>query len=808
MSGRYISGKTDSSLYKIQLSGAKATRLAILQTQGFPVPDFFVINTNAFKKYAAKTDAHSRRQLLRLVRHGIAKYFGSDEITYNLAVRSSAPFEDHAAFSLAGQFKSFLNIYDPDSLVEALIDCWDSMRSGHVQAYLRQFNFSQKRSAMGVIVQKMLQPDYAGVLFTRHPVTGDEKIILIEIVRGVGESLVSGANEPVRLLVERDEPLNIKIYGREEETLFLKENSAFTPFIHNLVKKSLAIEKLFGAPQDIEWACEKDHLWFLQTRPITHTVSRERTKVDTDGNIWTDYFFAERFTEPLSPLGWSILRKWVVKNAFREPLFFLGYARLARQKELAKLIDGYPFTRITVFQQLYAPIPLRFISHDKQTSLLLQNRSSKWLWELIKITPSIVRLVLLKDFNWLPKVNIRQWKKFVRFNKLSLEGLTVRLEADCDPLDVFKQSEELTNTFLALHRWSITFADIFYVILQKFLYLLKPTADCDKLLSDLVSGLENDTVKANRELLNSDHTDTAIHNFLQKYGHRSESLDIYHPCWADDPAMIKTLAGRIYNANKAESARREFIERVNIRRNAENTCNCKISRLLPGYRFMIGYLFHIILYYTQGFTLLRENQRSEWHRILAVMRHSALLYGKQLEHNGILQAADDVFFLTRRELFTINKYQAGIQPLVQQRRQQRDRHLIRDNIQQLAGNVREESGLLGSGRLEGFGVSKGIIRGRAHVARSFREAGQASSDEILVAHSADPAWSPIFSMISGMVLETGGILSHASIVAREFGLPTVTGVARATDVIQTGDWLEINGETGIVQILTHESGKS
>lgn len=808
MAGRYISGKNDSSILNIQLSGAKAARLALLKAQGFPVADFIVVNTRAFKAFSGKRDTNFRNKLLSLIRQELLQLQTPDNLTMNLAVRSSAPFEDHSAFSLAGQFKSFLNIQDIDTLIESLFQCWDSMYSKNVQAYMRQFNFTLKNAAMGVIVQKMLMPEFAGVLFTRHPVTGDDKVVLVEIVRGIGESLVSGACEPVRLVIQRDDPSILKIYGREEDIQFLQNDNSFWPFITDLVKNSLAIEKLFGAPQDIEWACEKNHLWILQSRPITHTISRERTKVDANGAIWTDYFFAERFTEPLSPLGWSVLQKWVVKNAFREPLFFLGRSRLARQKDLTKLIDGYPFTRITVFQQLYAPIPLRFISRDKQTSLLLQNRQSKWLWELIKTTPSIIRLLILKDFNWLPKVNLRLWKKFLRFNKQTLEGLKVRLCSANKPLAVFQQTEELTNTFLALHRWSITFADIFFVILQKFLYLVKPAANCDKLLSELLTGLESETVKANLELLFSNHTDAALQDFLQKYGHRSESLDIFHPCWADDPEVIQTLAERINDTNKAESARREFLERKSIRLRAEKTCYRKIEGFIPIVSHLVKQLFRVVLYYTQEFTLLRENQRSEWHKILSVMRRAALLYGKQLEQCGILQTADDIFFLTRQELYTADDCNFETGKIVQQRRQLRDLYSIRDNMRLTSSALRENCELRGSGRLEGFGVSKGIIRGRAHVARSFREARLANGDDILVAHSADPAWSPIFSMISGMVLETGGILSHASIVAREFGLPTVTGIARATDVIQTGDWLEINGETGIVQILTLDSGNS
>ncbi len=444
---------------------------------------------------------------------------------------------------------------------------------------------------------------------------------------------------------------------------------------------------------------------------------------------------------------------------------------------------------------------MNFISQDKQASLLLQNRKNKWLLEAIKAVPYIVRLILIKDFNWIPEVNLRLWRKFVRFTDRRVAELKAELTNINDVLSIFIETERLTERFLALHRWSITFADIFFVLLQKFLYLIKPADNCDKLLSELLTGLNNETIKANVHLLHLDQSKDSFDNFFKKYGHRSESLDIYHPNWMDDPETIKTLFDKIGVANKSDVIEKEIADHVFIRENAEQLCFDFIAGFFPVYRSVMKQLFKWLLYYTQEFTLLRENQRNQWHKILAVMRASVQQRGEKLAQKGILKQADDVFFLSRREFLKINLYKTGIPNRIDHRKKVREDQINRNNVLIQQQNKKKYSSSNGSERLEGFGVSKGIIRGRARIARSFTEARQANGDEILIAHSADPAWSPIFSVISGMVLETGGILSHASIVAREFGLPTVTGIARATQVIHNGDLLEINGESGIVEII-------
>ena len=131
-----------------------------------------------YKKYYRKKKIKNQSIISAKVAKGLSYFQEKSSKPLSLAIRSSAPFEDHSVFSLAGQFKTYLNVSRVEQVVHSVYKCWDSMKSGNVHTYMQQFNYSMKKASMGVLVQKMLKPDFAGVIFTKHPVTGDENVLL------------------------------------------------------------------------------------------------------------------------------------------------------------------------------------------------------------------------------------------------------------------------------------------------------------------------------------------------------------------------------------------------------------------------------------------------------------------------------------------------------------------------------------------------------------------------------------------------------------------------------------------------------
>ena len=805
---------TDKQTKKSKLAGAKAARLAVMIEHGIAVPDFLVISTKCYRKYL-----HRREKLHGKLKQTLAKSsyaFLLRNSQHGLAIRSSAPFEDQQAFSFAGQFKTFLGVKGVDNIADSVVQIWQSALSDNVQTYLDQFGFASMQRSIAVILQRMIKPQLAGIVFTRHPVMNDINTVVIEVVAGMGEQLVSGRKEPVRIYVDKSTLACAVRFGQES-------NPAIKSFVANknqilqLVRTALKIEKIFGEPQDIEWAIENDRLWILQARPITNSISKSRNFIDKSGRIWTDYFFVERFNKPLSPLGWSFIKQWIEKNAFREPLWYLGKDKIVTDKKLTILRNGHPYTQLKVFQSLYSVIPLRFISPDKKASLLLTNSSGNSWLALLRSIPFLLSRLFLRDANWIPQVHLNLWQRFETKTMKRLKELHNIRHITTDNyrlLQLFAEAEHLTDQFLSLHRWSITFADIFYVLLDKICEVLLRGSYSPDLLEDMLSGLrENRTVQANLRLANlatvlSLHNgfDKKLNSFLKEFGHRAESLDIAEPTWHENPQLVKNLAAQLHQSGQAHNLLKEAKIKSKSREEAIDRCKQAITKFNPLLRPVLHFAYMITLRYAQEFAVLRENQRDLWHRILQLARLSALKIGDNAVADNVLQQKDDVFFLTKKELYFLFSGRLNSPDLIKEKVRTRKEHLNELTFNWLQKTdktgVQEPSART---RLEGLGVSRGRISGYARLAGCFSEAVHAQKGDILIAHTADPAWTPIFSIIGGLVLEVGGVLSHASIVAREFGLPAITSVPEATKMIRDGDFIEIDGEKGIIQILQRKN---
>ena len=232
---RYIKRKEVNSF------GGKAINLGFLIQNGFNVPDGFCISTEINK-------------LTEDIKEKIIEKFKN--IGYPVAVRSSATVEDSKISSFAGQFETYLNISSEIELFAAIEKCWNSLSSKRAQGYLKNKNIENVK--MAVIVQKMINADYGGVVFTIDPV--EKKNILIEIVEGGGEKLVGGEITLNSYYVDRD---NFSIVNKE--STFEVDSS----LIRKIAETTLKIEKLFNYPQDIEFCLNYNKIFILQSRPIT-----------------------------------------------------------------------------------------------------------------------------------------------------------------------------------------------------------------------------------------------------------------------------------------------------------------------------------------------------------------------------------------------------------------------------------------------------------------------------------------------------------------------------------------------------------
>ncbi len=784
-------GSHTKAALRTEWTGRKASRLAVLKHHGIRVPDFVVLPTYVCSALTTRSAAADRR-LLEIIVQFCSKH--PSETGY--AVRSSALAEDTARYSFAGQFKSLLHLMNPSQILDGIYAVVQSGYTPAENAYPGQMQPSDP--AMAVILQPMIAAQFAGVLFTQNPSSADDHM-LVEYVHQTGEHLMEGREEPYRIEFKRSSglPLSHSEKGR-------LSNPASIELLRTLFLTGLEIEKRLGGPQDIEWAIDsQNRLWIVQARPITASFAQGQRLWDENRIEYVNYFFVERFSGPVSVLGWSLIRDILEKNAFRDPLWFMGFDDLAQAEHLTRISAGLPFSQLRVLQSLYSIIPLRFISEDKKNSLGLMQRSPLWWIALAKATPYLITRLVGKNLDWLPFFHLHKWGTFHRTCQSNLKVIHEADLGNCMIAEVkeyLNKTIELSDQFLSIHRWSITFADLYYELLSKIIGLAMPLQDRASLAQKLLSGLENNqTVLANLHLLKLQesryNTPENWDEYFSLYGHRSESLDISYPTWTESKSRIVEFGTRLHFAQEGSSNGKSLLHAIQKRKEAELECTGLIANSRnPFLRPIYAKIFSYLLSRAQIFTLLRENQRDIWQRILAQSRRLVLHMADHLQRLGILGTASDVFYLTKQELedATAQTSAQTYASLIQQRKE------FSAQWSTSTGNHHTPAA---QKIFKGVPVSRGVALGPAYIALTCEQAFAAPKNSVLIARSIDPAWTPVFHQISALVLEVGGVLSHASILAREFGVPSVTSVSHATALIKPGAMVKVDGGAGTIHLV-------
>lgn len=250
---KYVVEFSDITREDKSMVGAKAFSLGLMKQQGIPVPSGFVVTVGSLEIF--KKDKDIEDEILASF-----DLLNCEEA----AVRSSANSEDSDAASWAGQFESYLSV-KKENLIKAIQNCYDSLDSDRVAEYAKRQGVEKDALKMGVIVQKMVQSEKSGVMFTVNPVTKNKSEILIEAVQGLGEKLAQGEVTPDNYIVNKiNHGLISHTHGEQEGELILSEGN-----IQDLAALGLLIEDIFKFPQDIEWGIEKNTVFILQARPIT-----------------------------------------------------------------------------------------------------------------------------------------------------------------------------------------------------------------------------------------------------------------------------------------------------------------------------------------------------------------------------------------------------------------------------------------------------------------------------------------------------------------------------------------------------------
>ncbi len=781
------------------------------------------------------------------------------------AVRSSATAEDLPYLSFAGQQDTYLNIHGFESLLMHVRRCWASLYTERALIYRSENHINHQDVSMAVVVQKMVFPQVSGILFTADPLSNDHNIQVINASYGLGEALVSGLVNPDLILWDKVTD-SIHSYSVAEKNVMIcavpdggtqqmkvpepqrKEKCLDDVQIQALGILGKKVEHYYGTPQDIEWAIADNELYLLQTRPITSLFPLPEP-LPQDGNlhIYLSIGHPQMNTDSLSPLGLDIIA--LLLPFGRPPLAaeYSPYVHIAAGRIYADLnpLLNHPRGRklLPSLLQIAEPVAARqitdFVNSRRLELLNLQpgHRLSFSLltdW-LIPVIAGVMRLLLFAPMDNLPE-------RMQAINQASLEEFSASISAVPMPDRLFLIKQELGALFKAKVLINAPHNGA-SVPSSNLLSKLFASPTSQKLLQDLERGLSGnittemdlqvadlaDHVASDPELrallegfLNGEISWPAVdlaqypsfqaewQQFLLRFGARTPGeLDIAKPRWHDDPRSLL----RMVMANSASSEslvknnhRVHFAELKTKNLAAQQTLLESLGNSLKGrIKKRIASRLMAVL---SNCAPCRENPKFFMIQVMDVVRMHLLQAGQLLVEQGNLDNAEDIFFLRMEEILAyFNTTPQPLQTLINQRKSDYAHYqrLTPPRVILSSGEIlRKQLSTEGlpAGALAASAVSSGVVEGIAHVIRD-PSAEHLSPGEILVAPFTDPGWTPLFVNAAGLILETGGMMTHGSVVAREYGIPAVVGVVDATSILRSGMLVRINGDLGYVEILDH-----
>ncbi|OPY25283.1 MAG: putative phosphoenolpyruvate synthase [Methanocella sp. PtaU1.Bin125] len=757
------------------------------------------------------------------------------------AVRSSAVAEDLEDASFAGQQDTFLNVR-PEEVPAYVRRCWASYWNDRAIAYRHAAGVPQLAGGIAVIVQRMADATVAGVTFTVDPVDASGERMVIEAAWGLGEAIVSGLVSPDRFTCDRR---TLEITGRKPGSkargIFASPGGRVEEIdaqrramlsltdaqVVRLAQTGLAIERHFGTPQDIEWAIEDGEVRILQSRPIT-TLNGDG---DSD-TLWTRAYGDEYWADVTSPLFFSLLGEHLSKYVLDEGNAIMGYKEL-KGLDLLKLHKGHIYFNSAVLEAVFIYNPK--FSRTKELLNYFpekdQARIASARTKIFRRAWAEVRIAVLDPDGMMTKTDkaYRRWAEGFVAKMKRFDATDLRPMSDSQLYDAYRDLDAAVLKHYRLIRYGmVTHSIATNLILKNWLTAwLGDTSGA--MYAKLISGLPgNRTIETNiavAKLASAARADETtlkalqsmsarefarwlatcpescftrqFKSFMDGYGHRSHTREIYYPRWSDDPALVVD----ILKALAASPVDLEALEQDRIRQRiaAEKEVLARVGQMRFGALRKLA--FRPVMQMAQTYLMFRENQRFYLDHMLLRFRRIFLEYGRRLAERGVIESPEDVFFLSKEEVFAAAGGDVAAARKVAARKREFFRYADRLPPKFLKGSREFDDTLTqeaGSLKITGTAASPGIAKGSVRVVESIAGLSGLREGEILVTSNTDPGWTPVFSKIGGLVTETGGILSHGAVVSREYGIPAVTAVKNARRIFRDGQQVVVDGNDGII----------
>jgi pyruvate,water dikinase len=862
--GCYVLDFQEIDLTQVAVVGGKGARLGELsRIEGIRVPPGFCVTTDAFQRILAETtsigdrldrldrlgpdDSESIRALSAEIRQAlegtvIPKDLGSaitrplvrlgEQAAY--AVRSSATAEDLPTASFAGQHDTYLNIVGPAAIRLHVSRSWASLFTERAVTYRLRHGVDHRKVHMAVVVQRMVVPYAAGILFTADPVTSNRKVASVEASFGLGEALVSGLVNPDTYKVRDGEVVakavatkQLAIHaspasGTHEQTIEAErqEQPALTDTqVVRLAQLGRRVEAHFGGPQDVEWCLVDDGFEIVQSRPIT-TLFPIPAAGDRENHVYVSVGHQQMMTDPMKPLGLSLFQLTALPRMYEAGgrLFVDVTQRLASPASRAGVLEALGKSDPLIEDALQtilerddfipsiaddgpggpppggAPAP---IETDPAIVAELIERSQASIAAMKRDIRTKSGTALL-DFIL---ADIQELKRLL-FDPQSFQVIMAGMEATWwlnEQMQAWLGEKNAADTLTQSVPDNVT-SEMGLALLE--------VADVIRPHPNVVAFLENvedeGFLDELAKLVDGQEARDAIEAYLDKYGMRCVGeIDITRPRWRERPStLVPLILGNIKNFEPGAGQRRfeqgrqeawgkeqELLERLQALPGGERKAE-EAKRMIDRVRTFIGYREYpkygiVCRYLVYKQALLEEAERLVRADVLAEKEDIFYLPFQELGDVVSTNEVDDQLISQRKHAF--RSYQALTPPRV-----------LTSEGEVIAGAYRRDD--VPTGALIGLPVSGGSIEGRARVILDMTEADLEAGD-ILVTAYTDPSWTPLFVAIKGLVTEVGGLMTHGAVIAREYGLPAVVGVEQATRLIRDGQRIRVHGTDGYVEVL-------
>lgn len=790
------------------------------------------------------------------VEQEIIKSFNKLGVDNYYAVRSSATAEDLAFASFAGQQDTYLNIMGEKALLDSVRNCWASLFTDRAILYRIQNKIEHEKVHMSVVVQKMVLPEVSGIMFTADPISGHRKLISIDASYGLGEALVSGLVSPdiykynksssvienktiaekklAIMPIEGGGTKKVEIRAEKAASQVLQDSQ-----IKSLAELGMAIEKHYGCPQDIEWCLENGKLYIVQSRAITSLFPMPQPMPKDEAlHAYVSFNHFQVMTAPISPLGIDMLRMIfpldkgarsaeeyrVIKSAAGR--IYLDLSDILQYKKPREVVSSFLKNADALMSQALKELINR---PDFEAEIKKNKNSGKAIRKFFK--PIVFKAV--------KNITYRKPEGTVEFVESYIDKRTKEVDK---AINNAKQGIEKLEAIYKSADFSDDFQMLIPIMAPAMLSFKALEAQEEKLLGEhkyvdiIVKGLEGnittemgllvgdlaDMVRKSpdliREFTNEDYITLidrinklndneefkkTFNTFIDIYDMRAAGeIDMAKDRWIENPEPLAKAIMAIVNTSEEGIHRKEYRETIEKAKKA----SAELIKEVEGKHGKVkGKVVRRMVRVLRNYMPIREHPKYLIMKLIMIYKKAFLEEARLLVEKGHLLEEKDIFYVGFWELYKAIQNNDSLVELIKLRKEEYEHfnkltppRLITSDGEEIKAGYKRDN--LPEGALPGMPVSSGVIEGIAKVITDPSKTS-INKGEILVAPFTDPGWTPLFINAAGLVMEVGGLLTHGTVVAREYGIPAVVGITEATKKIKTGQKIRVDGNAGFVLII-------